>query len=477
MNSTSDTRPLYLAGRWQCPGAPLTVTNPANGEVVGSIATIDRAGVDAAIDAAAAAWSDWRGRTGLERGRFLFRIADEVAARADEMARMISAENGKPLAQAKGEVAMTVDHFRWFAEEARRIYGRVVPGQVPGKRHVVLKSPIGVVGAIAPWNFPVVLAARKVAPALAAGCPVILKPASATPLSSVMLAEAIDAAELPPSLFQLVAGRAAEIATAFFEHPACRKVTFTGSTEVGKLLMRQAADHVTCLSLELGGHAPLLVFADADLDQAVEGTLIAKFRNTGQSCIAANRVYVEESIFEPFIERLVSRTGELKVGPATEEGVEIGPLIDDQALEHALAQIEDARRRGATICCGGKRWDGAGGSFLEPTVITGLADDAECLHFETFAPVAPVMTFATEDEAIERANRTPYGLAAYAYTRDLARAWRLAEELEAGTVGINDAVPATSQCPFGGMKESGLGRELGVEGIEAYLETKHVSIA
>ncbi len=471
-----DHRPLFLNGQWTSPGPALTVTNPATGETIGSVATIDAAGVRRAIDDAAAAWPAWRHLTGLERSRYLTRIADAVEARADEMARMITLENGKPLPQAKGEMAMTVDHFRWFAEEARRIYGRVVPHQMPGKRHMVFQHPVGVVGAIAPWNFPVVLAARKIAPALAAGCPVILKPASATPLSSVLLAEAIEAAELPAGVFQLVVGDAASIAETFFQHPDCRKVTFTGSTEVGRLLIRQAADHVTRLSLELGGHAPLLVFADAEMDAAVEGAIIAKFRNTGQSCIAANRVYVEQSIYDEFVERLVERAGALTIGPGTEEGVDIGPLIDERALQHALDQIEDARNRGAKIRCGGRRWDGAPGTFLEPTVITDLPEQASCLHFETFAPVAPVIPFADEAEGVARANDTPYGLAAYVFTRDLARAWRLAEELEAGTIGINDATPATSQCPFGGMKESGLGRELGSEGIFAYLEPKHISL-
>ncbi len=474
---TMEPRPLYLNGQWQSPGPALEVTDPATGETIGAVATVDGERVRQAIDDAQAAFPTWRRTTALERSRALTRIADAVEARAEEIAQMITRENGKPLPQARGEMAMTVDHFRWFAEEARHVYGRVVPHQLPGKRHLVFQHPVGVVGAIAPWNFPVVLAARKVAPALAAGCPVILKPASATPLSSVLLTEAIAEADLPPGVFQLVAGNAAAIAEAFFSHPHCRKVTFTGSTEVGKQLIRQAADTVTRLSLELGGHAPVLVFDDADLEAAVEGVIIAKFRNTGQSCIAANRVYVQQGIYDTFVSRLVERARELKIGPGTEEGVEIGPLIDERSLQHALDQIEDARRRGAVIHCGGKRWEGAPGTFLEPTVITGLPEEAACLHLETFAPVAPVMPFESETDGLARANDTPYGLAAYVFTQDLARAWRCAEELEAGTIGINDSTPATSQCPFGGMKESGLGRELGSEGIAAYLEPKHISFA
>jgi succinate-semialdehyde dehydrogenase/glutarate-semialdehyde dehydrogenase len=371
---------------------------------------------------------------------------------------------------------MTVDHFRWFAGEAQRIYGRVVPQQAVSKRHLVIRSPVGVVGAIAPWNFPLVLAVRKVAPALAAGCPVVLKPASATPLSSVMLAEAVDEAKLPPGLFQLVAGSSSQIGAEMLANPLCRKISFTGSTVVGKQLIRGAADSVTKLSLEMGGHAPVIVFDDADLDKAVQGTLIAKFRNTGQSCIAANRVYVQRAVADRFISALVEGAGRLKIGPGLEEGVEIGPLIDAPALENALAHIDDASSRGARLLCGGKRWEGARGYFLEPTVLTDVPENARCMCEETFAPVVPVCVFDTEAEVIQKANATPYGLAAYAFTRDLSRSWRLAEALEAGTIGINETVPATSQCPFGGLKQSGWGRELGMEGIDAYLETKHISL-
>jgi len=471
----NQVRPLYLNGNWAKDGQPLRVVNPATNEPFARVTTIDRAGVRQALADAQSAWKVWRELTGKERGAYLRQIAEQIEARSEEIAKTITQENGKPLAQSRGEVGMTVDHLQWFAEEARRSYGRVVPRQTGGKRHLVLKQPVGVVGAIAPWNFPLVLAVRKIAPALAAGCPVVLKPASATPLSAVMLAEAVHEAGLPAGVFQLVVGDAREISAEMFDNPICRKITFTGSTEVGRELMRQAADGVKKLSLELGGHAPLVVFDDADLDQAVEGALIAKFRNTGQSCIAANRIYVQRGIFDRFVETLVEKTKALKIGDGLEEGVDIGPLIDEASLESALTHIQQAVEGGAKILHGGARADVGAGYFLQPTVLTDVPEDALCMQEETFAPVAPVVAFDNEEEAIARANDTQYGLAAYAFTTNLARAWRLAEALEAGTVGINDAVPATSQCPFGGMKQSGLGRELGSEGLDAFLETKHVS--
>jgi len=470
-----DIRPLYLNGQWFHGGDPLDVTDPATGETFAQVATTDRAGVGKALDDAQDAWEGWRKLTGQQRGVYLNKIADAVQNRAEEIARTITLENGKPLPQSRGEVGMTVDHFRWFAEEARRAYGRVVPQQAPGRRHLVLKYPVGVVGAISPWNFPLVLAVRKLAPALAAGCPVVLKPASATPMCAVQLAEAVHEAELPPGVFQLVAGKAVEIGAEMLENPICRKITFTGSTEVGRVLMRGAAEQIKKLSLELGGHAPVLVFEDVDLDAAVDAAMIAKFRNTGQSCIAGNRIYVQRNVSEPFVEKFVEKAKALKVGNGLEDGVDIGPLIDQAALDNALGQIEQAKQNGATVLCGGQRWEGGEGFFLEPTVLVDVPEEVECMNEESFAPLAPVVVFDEEDEAIRRANDTRYGLAAYVLTRDLGRAWRVAEALEAGTVGVNEGAPATSQCPFGGMKQSGLGRELGTEGLDAYLETKHVS--
>ncbi|MPY88261.1 MAG: aldehyde dehydrogenase family protein [Luteitalea sp.] len=468
---------LYLDGRWHHGGRPLEVTNPATAEVFAHVATVDRTDVRHAIDAAEAAWRGWRALSGKERGGHLHRIADVIERRAEEIARTITLENGKPLAQGRAEVGMTVDHLRWFAEEARRAYGRVVPPQAAGKRHVVIKQPVGVVGAIAPWNFPLVLAVRKVAPALASGCPVVLKPASATPLSAVRFAEAVHEAQLTAGVFQLVAGNAQEIAAEMFAHPACRKVTFTGSTEVGRELVRLAADRVTKLSLELGGNAPVIVFDDADLDQAVNGALITKFRNTGQSCIAANRIYVQRGVFDKFVAAFTEKTKALKVGNGLEEGIDIGPLLNAAALDGALTYVDDARQAGATVLCGGERTDVGRGFFFEPTVLVNVPEEARCMREEAFAPIAPIAQFDDEAEIIQRANRTPYGLAAYLFTTNLGRAWRVAEALEAGTVGVNDAVPTTSQCPFGGVKESGVGRELGSDGLEAFLETKHISFA
>jgi len=333
-----------------------------------------------------------------------------------------------------------------------------------------------VVGAISPWNFPLVLAVRKVAPALAAGCTVVLKPSSQTPLCAVAFAECVQAAGLPAGVFQLVMGSARMIAGEFLTNPICRKISFTGSTEVGRELIRGAAESIKPLSLELGGLAPLLVFEDCDLDQAVRETLIAKFRNTGQSCIAANRIYVQRSIHDAFLDRFVAGVKKLRTGPGLEPGVDVGPVINQQALDSALAQIQDAVTHGGKLICGGKRQAGTKGFFLEPTVIDGVKEPALCMREETFAPVAPIATFETEDEAVALANASEYGLSAYAMTRDIARTMRLAERIEAGTLGINDGAPTTSQSPFGGVKQSGWGRELGTEGLDAFLETKHVSI-
>ncbi|MDB6023593.1 MAG: gabD [Pedosphaera sp.] len=469
------SHPLYLNGQWVQTQGVIRVTNPATGEPFAEVCTVERAAVAQAITAAQAAFQGWRSLTGKARGEYLKKIADELERRRDEIARTITLENGKPLAQSLGEVAMSVDHLRWFAEEARRAYGRMVPHQVDGKRHLIIKAPVGVVGAISPWNFPLVLAVRKIAPALAAGCPVILKPASATPLCAVAFAECAEAAKLPPGVFQLVAGRASEIAQEFLDNPLCRKITFTGSTEVGQTLIRGAATGIKPLSLELGGHAPVLVFEDADLDAAVAGAMITKFRNTGQSCIAANRIYVQRSIYAKFLEKFVQQTRALKVGNGLEDGVQIGPLINEEGLAKALEHIQDATRLGARLLCGGKRLE-CKGWFLEPAVLADVPDAAQCMSEETFAPVAPVCPFDTEEEAIKRANASPFGLCAYAFTKDLSRSFRLMEALEAGTIGLNDAVPSTSNCPFGGVKQSGWGRELGSEGLDAFLETRHVSL-
>ncbi len=466
----------YLNGQWIVTGHQIEVVNPATEQVFARVSSIAGEHMKLALEAAEAAFPSWRGRTAKERAALLHRVADQLKERRDEIARTITLENGKPLAQSKGEVDMSEDHLRWFAEEARHSYGRTIPQQVQGKRHLTVKTPIGVVGAIAPWNFPLVLSVRKAAPALAAGCPVILKPASQTPLCAIALAECMESAGIPGGVFQLVIGNAAMIGEAFLSNPICRKISFTGSTKVGQELIRGAAQQVKPLSLELGGQAPLLVFEDCELERAVRETIIAKFRNTGQSCIAANRIYVQKTIYKKFLDQFVGEVKRLKTGPGLEEGMDVGPLVNQQALDGALSQIEDAVKHGGTILAGGKRLAGTPGYFLEPTVIEGMSDRALCMTEETFAPVAPVSSFATEEEAIARANRSPYGLSAYAMTRDLGRMFRVAEQIEAGTLGINDGAPSTSQSPFGGVKQSGWGRELGIEGLEAFLETKHVSI-
>jgi len=464
------TFPVYLNGDWVQTRETIKVVNPATGEAFADVSVIGRAEVAKAIERAHEAFLAWRKQTGRSRGEFLQKIANELERRKDEVAQTITLENGKPLGQCKAELALSIDHLRWFAEEARRAYGRVVPHQVEGKRHLVIKSPMGVVGAISPWNFPLLLSVRKVAPALAAGCTVILKPASATPLCCVAFAECVHAAQLPANAFQLVTGKASEIAQEFLDNPLCRKITFTGSTEVGKTLIRGAAEGVKPLSLELGGQAPLLVFDDADLDRAMEGVLMAKFRNTGQSCIAANRIYVQRGIYDRFVDLLVQRTKALKFGE------DIGPLINEEGIEHALAHIKDAVAAGARLLTGGTRAKDGKGFFFEPTVLADVPDTALCMREETFAPIAAVTRFDTEAEAVQRANSLPFGLSAYVFTKDLSRAFRLMEDIEAGMMGINDGVPTTSQCPFGGMKQSGWGRELGIEGMDAFLETKHVSL-
>ncbi len=470
-----DSYELFLNGTWQDSGNHLKVLDPSTGLPFAKVATVEREAVRQAIEDAEAAFSGWRELTALARSEYLLAIAEELGKRADKVARLITMENGKPLNQAAGEVAMSIDHLKWFAEESRRAYGRQVPHQADGKRHIIIRQPVGVVGAIAPWNFPLVLALRKVAPALAAGCPVVLKPASATPLSAIELARCVDAVGLPKGVFQVVAGQAAEIAGEMLQHPKCRKISFTGSTEVGRKLIVGAAQTCTELSLELGGNAPLIIFADADFNQAVEGALITKFRNNGQSCIASNRIYVQRPIYERFISTLTDKLKDLKVGNGLEPDVDIGPLIDDKAFATALSFVEDAVSKGARVLTGGTRF-GDKGNFVTPTLLVDIPEDATCRHEEIFAPIAAVYVFDEEEEVLEKANDTEFGLAAYAYTTDLNRALRVSEALEAGTVGINDPVPSTSNCPFGGFKQSGWGRELGSEGIDAYLETKHICI-
>lgn len=466
----------FIDGRWIETTDKQEVIDPSTAKPFATICSIQQKDVLAALEAADKAFEAWRKVTALERGNLLRKVADELLRRSDEIARTITLENGKPLAQSKGEVAMSADHLYWFAEEARRVYGRSIPNQVNGKRHLVVKTPIGVVGAIAPWNFPLVLSVRKAAPALAAGCPVILKPATQTPLSGILLAQCMEAAGIPPGVFQLVLGDPAMVSETLLSSPICRKVSFTGSTRVGRLLIRGAAETIKPLCLELGGLAPVLVFDDCDLETAVRETIIAKFRNTGQSCIAANRIYVQKGIHKEFTERFCAAVSKLRTGPGMEPGMDVGPLISEAAVNGALQQVQDAVNKGARLLTGGKRMEQWTGFFVEPTVLDEVTDQAACMCEETFAPVAPISTFETEDEVLERANGSAYGLSAYAMTRDLNRMFRLAEKMEAGTIGINDGAPTVSTAPFGGIKQSGWGRELGIEGLDAFLETKHISI-
>jgi succinate-semialdehyde dehydrogenase/glutarate-semialdehyde dehydrogenase len=469
------TYPVYLNGKLTVTDNTFPVTNPANGETLAQMSSVDRPVVAQAVADAHAAFALWRRLTGKARGDYLHQIAAELQKRKDEVARLVTLENGKPLMQSQGETAMAIDHLIWFAEEARRAYGRTVPNQVEGKRHLIVKTPMGVVAAISPWNFPIALSVRKIAPALAAGCTVILKPASKTPLCAAVFSEIVDTVKLPKGVFQMVTGSASEIAKEFLENRLCRKITFTGSTEVGKKLIEGAAKQVKPLSLELGGHAPVIVFEDADLKAAVDGAMLAKYRNSGQSCIAANRIYVQRSVYEEFLKLFVEKAKAMVVGDGIDPQSHIGALIDEAALAKAEEHVNDAVKGGARLLCGGKRIAGKG-FFFEPTVLADVAPGALCRYEETFAPIAPVSAFDTEKEVIEEANNSPYGLSAYAFTRDLGRMFRLAESLEAGIIGINDGLPTTTQAPFGGVKESGWGRELGSEGMDAFLETKHVSI-
>lgn len=466
---------LYLNGQFIQTNQSISVTNPATEENIARVCTADEAKVLSAVKDAHSAFLSWRELTARTRGDYLLKVAAAMDARKDEIARFMTMEAGKALSGSIAEVAGSIDHLRWFAEEGRRAYGRIIPHQTEGKRHLVIKSPIGVVGAISPWNFPLILAVRKAAPAMAAGCTVILKPASQTPIVSVLLAECMDEAGIPPGVFQMVLGDSSMIGKVLLENPLVRKITFTGSTEVGKVLIKGAADQVKPLSLELGGHAPAIVFDDCDLKSTVQNVIDAKFRNTGQSCIAANRLYIQNGIYDQFMELFLQETKKQKVGNGLEDGVSIGALIDEKALQHALHQIEDAKSKGAKVLSGGKRW-GDKGYFLEPTILTDVPSDALCMNEETFAPMLPVTKFHDEEGVIAQANDTRYGLSAYAFTQDINRMFRLAEKLEAGTIAINDGIPSTSNAPFGGAKQSGWGRELGSEGLEEFLETKHISI-
>jgi succinate-semialdehyde dehydrogenase / glutarate-semialdehyde dehydrogenase len=476
--ATTSLKRMVIDGKW-CPaddGRTLGVINPATEEVLAEVAYGGRAETRRALEAAHRAMPGWMKLTAWDRAKVLKKTADLMRERCDAIARTLTLEQGKPLAESKAEILHSADTFEWFAEEGKRAYGQLIPNSVPGKRHVTVKHPVGVVAAISPWNFPITLQARKLAPALAVGCTVVSRPASQTPLSLVQVFECLIEAGLPPGVANLVIGSAQEMADEFMENPICRKISFTGSTEVGKQLMRDAADQMKRVSLELGGHAPFIVFPDADPEMGAKIAVTGKFRNNGQVCIAPSRFFVHKDVQKKFTEAAVEFARNLKLGNGLDAGVDVGPMFEKKAMEQTVSLVEDARHTGAKVLTGGKRSERFDrGYFFEPTVLTNLSDNARIMTEEPFAPIMPLLDFSKLDDVIRAANNTRYGLAAYVFTNDLTVAWRMAEGLEAGIIGINDPVPAAPQCPFGGMKESGMGRELGHEGMEAYLETKYVS--
>ncbi|WAH39212.1 NAD-dependent succinate-semialdehyde dehydrogenase [Alicyclobacillus dauci] len=456
----------------------ITVINPATLEPVGRIPEGNESIVNAAIDAATKAFPEWAATPAKERARLLKAAAQRMMEDIERIARILTSEQGKPLVEARGEVTIAADYLEWSGEEAKRIYGEIIPASTRRKRLQVIRQPVGVVGAITPWNFPASMVTRKIGPALAAGCTVVLKPASATPLTAAALFDIFHEVGFPPGTVNLVTGNARMIANQFLNNQAVRKVSFTGSTQVGRSLITGAAGQIKKLSLELGGHAPFLVFDDADVDKAVEGVIASKYRNAGQTCICANRLYVQSGIADVFEDKLIAAVRSLRVGNGLEPDIEVGPLIDEASRNHVVRQVEDAIARGGRVVAGGSVPSiDLPGAFYTPTLIANVPDDALLTKEETFGPLIGIRRFDTEEEALRLANDTEYGLAAYAYTKDFGRITRVSEALEYGIVGINDPVPTVVQAPFGGVKESGWGREGGWQGMDAYLETKFVSIS
>jgi succinate-semialdehyde dehydrogenase/glutarate-semialdehyde dehydrogenase len=465
----------YIGGHWAdaASGATKVIVNPATGVRIGTVPRMGGAETRLAIEAAAAAFPAWRAKTAKERSGILRKWFELMLANVDDLALILTSEQGKPLAESKGEVTIGAAYVEWFAEEARRVYGDVIPTISNDRRLVVVKEPVGVCAAITPWNFPSSMITRKVAPALAAGCTVVIKPAEVTPYSALALAELAHRAGFPPGVLNVVTGDARAIGGEMCANPTVRKLSFTGSTEIGRLLMQQVAPTIKKISLELGGNAPFVVFDDADLDAAAEGAIIAKYRNAGQTCVCTNRFFVHDSIHDAFAAKLVERVKALKVGPGTEAGVTQGPLIDAAGLAKVEDHIADATAQGARVATGGGR-HALGGTFFEPTVLTGVTPAMKIFREETFGPVAPLIRFKTDAEVIELANRTEYGLASYFYSRDIGRIWRVAEALEYGMVGVNTGLITTEVAPFGGVKESGLGREGSKYGIDEYVEVKYI---
>ncbi len=465
-----------INGQWTTLPLRFAVHDPATGL---ELAQVDNAGPEqaqAAIEAANAAWPAWRAKPAKDRAAVLMKWFHLIHQHADDLARIMTAEQGKPLAEAKGEVAYGASFIEWFAEEAKRVYGETIPSTDPNKRFLVLKQAIGVCAAITPWNFPIAMITRKVAPALAAGCPVVIKPAEQTPLSALAVAELAQRAGMPAGVLNVLpadAQRSIDIGHVLCESDIVRHLSFTGSTEVGRILMKQCAPTIKKLSLELGGNAPFIVFDDADIDSAVEGAMISKYRNAGQTCVCANRLYVQDGVYDAFVAKLAEKSKGIKVGNGFETGVTQGPLIDDQAIAKVEAHVADAVSKGARVVVGGQR---TGDRFYTPTVLANVTSEMRCAREETFGPVAPVFRFKTEAEAIELANSTEFGLAAYFYSRDIGRIFRVAEGLESGMVGINTGIISAAEVPFGGVKQSGLGREGSRHGIEDYVEMKYLCL-
>lgn len=465
----------YIAGQWADAesGATFDVINPARGDVVAKVADLSRKDVARAIEAARVAQKEWASRTAKERSVILRRWFDLMVEHQDDLATILTAEMGKPLAEAKGEIAYGASFVEYFAEEAKRVYGETIPGHQRDKRLTVIKQPVGVVGSITPWNFPNAMITRKAAPALAAGCAFVARPAELTPLSALVLAVLAERAGIPAGVFSVVPSLdASGIGKEFCENPTVRKLTFTGSTQVGRILLRQAADQVMKCSMELGGNAPFIVFDDADIDQAVIGAIACKFRNNGQTCVCANRIYVQSGVYDEFAKKFADAVRALKVGDGL-DGSDLGPLVEAKAVEKVKDHIADATAKGATIALGGKPHD-LGPLFFEPTILTGVTQDMKVSQEETFGPMAPLFRFDTVDEVIEMANDTIFGLASYFYAKDLSRVYRVAEALEYGIVGINTGIISTEVAPFGGVKQSGLGREGSHHGIDEYLELKYM---
>ncbi|WP_226681570.1 NAD-dependent succinate-semialdehyde dehydrogenase [Sutcliffiella horikoshii] len=464
---------MYINGEWVNTEEVIEVTNPATGEVIGTVPSISEDQLENVVQHAEVAFQTWRNYTAYERADILNKWFLLLEENKKLIAETLTKEQGKPFREALGEVGYANSFVDWYKEEGKRIYGETIPSSSKEKRVLIQKQPVGVVAAITPWNFPAAMITRKVAPALAAGCTVIVKPAGQTPLTALLLAKYADEAGVPKGVLQVITGKSSVIGEALMKHKDVKKLTFTGSTEIGKKLMEQASHTVKKLSLELGGHAPFIIFEDADLQKAAKGLVQSKFRNAGQTCICANRIYVQESVAEEFTSLFVKEVSKLKVGNGMERGVDLGPLIDEDALEKVKEHLSDAKEKGASVAFGGEVKDK---TFMEPTVITGVTDEMLCMNEETFGPLAPITTFKEEEEAIKRANNSPYGLAAYVFTEKMSRIYRVTEGLDYGIIGVNDGAPSVAQAPFGGLKESGIGREGGHHGMEEYLEVKYVSI-